>query len=231
MYRAGLPMPGARLLAAAGLVRRGGTVADIGCDHGKLAVYLAKSGHACRVIAVDVNPMPLAKARALVQQAGCGGLVQCRLGDGLDALAPDEAQDIVVAGLSGETIAALLGRVSWVRNGRLNFVFVPAARPNWLRRWLLQNGFAIRAETPVEEKGKFYTTMQAVYTGQNIACPDAFFCEVGLVPQSPGPAAQGYLKGRLAHLCNQGKAPLAPTEKAGLDALVKEVEECLQLMK
>ncbi|MEG1641196.1 MAG: SAM-dependent methyltransferase, partial [Ruthenibacterium sp.] len=36
-----LPQLDARLAAAAAYVRRGCRVADIGCDHGKLSVYLA----------------------------------------------------------------------------------------------------------------------------------------------------------------------------------------------
>ena len=107
-YRAGLPTLGARLLAAANAVRPGRPAADIGCDHGKLAVWLALRGISPRVIAVDSRPLPLAKARALAAQTGCADVVACRLGDGLAALAPGEAQEIIIAGLSGETIIALL---------------------------------------------------------------------------------------------------------------------------
>ena len=39
-----VPALDARLLAAAAYVRRGALAADIGCDHGKLAVYLARTG-------------------------------------------------------------------------------------------------------------------------------------------------------------------------------------------
>ena len=102
-----MPALDARLLAAAAYVRRGALVADIGCDHGKLAVYLARTGAARRVVAADIRPAPLARARALVEKHRCGAAVECRLGDGLHVLSPDEADDIVIAGVSGVTAAEM----------------------------------------------------------------------------------------------------------------------------
>lgn len=72
-----VPALDARLLAAAAYVRRGALVADIGCDHGKLAVYLARTGAARRVVAADIRPAPLARARALVEKHRCGAAVEC----------------------------------------------------------------------------------------------------------------------------------------------------------
>ena len=48
----------ARLAAAAAYVRPGSAAADVGCDHGKLAAYLAASGRCPRVIASDVRAQP-----------------------------------------------------------------------------------------------------------------------------------------------------------------------------
>ena len=48
-----------RLLACAGFVDRGSRVADIGCDHGYLGIYLQKNNIASHVIASDINEGPL----------------------------------------------------------------------------------------------------------------------------------------------------------------------------
>lgn len=227
MYRAGRPAPGARLLAAAALVRRGSVVADVGTDHGKLAVYLVLSGIAPRVIATDVNPLPLAKARALVAQTGSAGKVECRLGDGLKALQPGEVQDIVMAGLSGETMANLLAEAPWVRREDVRLVLLPAARGPELRRWLRQNGWDIEQETPVKEHGRYYSAMRAAYTGRGQPRPDPLFCQVGLVPKTQNEAAEGYIRARLRQLEHRRKAPLNDTERAELEALISEVQACL----
>lgn len=226
VYRAGLPMLGARLLAAARMVRPGGTVADIGCDHGRLAVWLAKRGGAQKVIAVDSRPLPLAGAKALVRQTGCGDVVDCRLGDGLCALAPGEAGQVVIAGLSAETMAGILEKAPWVAEEKTRLVLVPASRHDHLRRWLCQSGFGIEEETPVLEKGRCYTALAASYTGLKHT-PEVFFCHMGLVPQSADKAAvRAYARARLRNLHKQAEG-LDGAALAQHRQLISEVEACL----
>ncbi|MDL2325165.1 class I SAM-dependent methyltransferase [Ruminococcaceae bacterium OttesenSCG-928-A16] len=226
MYRAGLPSPGARLLTAIKLVRPGQVVADIGCDHGKLAVYLALAGLATKVIAVDKRPIPLSRARALAKQTGCEAMVNCRLGNGLAALQPGEATEIVIAGMSGETMIEILAAAPWVQNPGMHFVFVPATRAAQLRSWLYSNGFALLAEEPVAERGRVYTVLSAKYTGQKQQ-QSPFFCELGLLAQNPLPPAKAYIAQRLRHLQKRALAPLPAAEKQALNQLIKEVEQCL----
>lgn len=226
LYRAGTPALGPRLLAAAGLVRKGSVVADIGCDHGKLAVYLAQSGIAPRVIAADVRPMPLAKARALTEQTGCAGAVECRLGDGLSVLQGPEADDIIIAGMSGETMVDILAAAPEQRREGLRLVLVPATRQAEIRRWLCQNGFAIVSDTAVADAGRVYAVLAAEYTGRCLE-PTPLFCEVGCMDTAL-PATRQYLKSRLAYLQSRAKAPLDAGEKDALIRLIREVEQCLK---
>ena len=177
-----LPALDARLAAAAGYVRRGHTAADIGCDHGKLAAYLAASGACPRVIAADLRPGPLARADALCRELGLADKVECRLGDGLAVLRPDEAQDIVIAGVSGVTAAQILDAAPFVPAVGTRFIFVPPSKHGVLRRHLACGGYALRDETPVRAAGRLYTVLCAEYTG---------------APRTP--AAQSYLR-RVADL-------------------------------
>lgn len=219
---------GARLLAAASLVQKGRPAADIGCDHGKLAVWLARRG-APRVIAVDSRALPLSRAAAFARRAGVSHLVDCRLGNGLLPLAPGEAQEIVVAGLSGETIADILAAAPWIKSGDVHLVLLPVTRAPHLRRWLCREGFAMEAERPVEDKGRFYTALSARWTGAAHE-PDDLFCETGLLDLAD-PAAAGILKSRLADLANRARGPLLPGEREALKKLTKELERCLQSAK
>ena len=163
MFRAGRPSPGARLMAAASLVRAGRPVADIGCDHGKTSAWLVMSGRTPRVIAVDLRPAPLAKAKALAERCGVQDRVDCRLGDGLAPLSPGEAEDILITGLSGETIAEILQKTPWLRDGAVHLVLQPTTRAPVLRRWLCENGFFIEAEKPVLERTRAYTNLSVYY--------------------------------------------------------------------
>ncbi|MEI3222893.1 MAG: tRNA (adenine(22)-N(1))-methyltransferase TrmK [Gemmiger sp.] len=81
MHTCNAPRLDARLAAAYDFVRPGHAAADIGCDHGKLSAALAGSGRCPLVLACDLRPGPLEKAR--VTCAPYGDKVQCRLGSGL----------------------------------------------------------------------------------------------------------------------------------------------------
>lgn len=215
--------PGARLAAAAGLVRPGSRAADIGCDHGRLAVFLAESGRCPFVVAADLRPGPLEKARQLVAARGLTGRVDCRLGDGLSVLRPGEVEDVVIAGMGGETIAGILAAAPWVRRQGCNLVLLPASGQPELRRWLCGNGFALLREIPVAEGRYCYTVLQAAYTGEQVS-PGPLFCWLGLLRGQRGPAAEAYF----AKLLRQLEKELCGRERAGetdLDALRRLADE------
>ena len=75
----------------------GGVVADVGCENAALAIALVLSGRARRVIATDVSPNSVARARATVQRLvpQHASSIDVRLGDGLQTLGPDERVDAV----------------------------------------------------------------------------------------------------------------------------------------
>ena len=64
-----------RLLACAAFVEPGQRVADVGTDHGYLAIYLLQSRRASRVLAADVAEQPLARARECQAVRRPGGTV------------------------------------------------------------------------------------------------------------------------------------------------------------
>ena len=144
------------------------------------------------MVAADIRPAPLARARALVEKHRCGAAVECRLGDGLHVLSPDEADDIVIAGVSGVTAAEMLAAAPQFWRAGKRFIFVPATKRAELRGWLWKNGFSLLDETPVHAAGRFYTALCAEYTGR-VREPSLLECAVGLAAK-PTPAAAGYLR-------------------------------------
>ena len=97
-----------RLKAVADLVRRDSYLADIGCDHGFLPVYLLQCGKIKGAVASDINKGPLERCRALVEQYDLSAQIQCVLSDGLSKIRFSELQDIAVCGMGGELIASIL---------------------------------------------------------------------------------------------------------------------------
>ncbi|NLZ25098.1 MAG: SAM-dependent methyltransferase, partial [Clostridiales bacterium] len=82
------------------------TLADIGCDHGKLSASALIMNKAEKVIATDISKPSLDKAKRLFEHLNLKG--DFRLGDGLRVLNSGEADTVVIAGLGGKIIAEIL---------------------------------------------------------------------------------------------------------------------------
>ena len=61
----------------------GSRVADIGADHGYLAIELVKTSRADFVIASDKNSAPLDAAKKNISAENLQNFIETRLGDGL----------------------------------------------------------------------------------------------------------------------------------------------------
>ena len=97
-----------RLQTIAEFVPKGSRVADIGTDHGYLAIELIKKEIATFVIASDKNIGPLEAARKNIETAKLESNIDLRLGDGLQTLKPNEVDVICIAGMGGVLICDIL---------------------------------------------------------------------------------------------------------------------------
>lgn len=166
-----------RLQAVADFVAEGFVVADIGCDHGYIPIYLMEQGKARRAIAMDVNPGPLDRARKHIEAAGMEQDIRTVLSDGLTALRPGEAQVFILAGMGGRLMMRILSEGRRTAQAAACLVLQPQSEVFWLRRFLEAEGYLVQAEDMVEEDGKYYPIMRAcpqraasqVYYGQNEA--------------------------------------------------------------
>ncbi len=155
-----------RLSAAASLIKGGGSVADIGTDHGYLPVFLIQSGKIHKAIAADIGKLPLENARKSVVQYGMTDKIELRLSDGLNSFSENEVNEIVFAGMGGTLIAEKLKEIPWIKNEKLHFVFQPQSRAEDLRQFLFSNGFEIGKEIATHEGNRFYIAFDAFYTGE-----------------------------------------------------------------
>ncbi len=193
--RDGEPKLSKRLRCAAALVRPGVRAADVGCDHGKLAAWLVCTGRARSVVATDINPQPLEKARALFASLGITDRAQARLCPGLDGVRPDEADDIVIAGVGSEVTAGIIGGAPWLRDPDKRLILLPASHHERVRAFLYAAGFALVDEAAVLEGGHCYAAMLARYSGvcAEISAP---FAALGLLRPGAGDADAYYERER-----------------------------------
>ena len=129
----------ARLRAAFDLLQGAKAVADIGCDHGKLAAALLLEGGCERVVAGDISPDCLNKARRLLEERGLSDRAQVRLGSGLSILLPEECDAGAILGMGGELIAELLAASEDVAAQMERLVLQPMSGIEELRQWLYEN--------------------------------------------------------------------------------------------
>ena len=151
-----------RLLACAGFVAKGERVADIGCDHGYLSIYLLKNGIAKSVIASDVAEGPLQSAMRNARKFGVQENITFHLSDGVRNI-PRDFDTLVCAGMGGDTMIHILEAAPWLKNDQYRLILQCQSKTPMLRRFLSENGWRIYEETVLRD-GKFlYTVMEAGY--------------------------------------------------------------------
>ncbi|MBE6797854.1 MAG: SAM-dependent methyltransferase [Ruminococcaceae bacterium] len=175
----------------------GGRVADIGTDHAYLPIYLIKTGKANRVLACDIKEKPLQNAAKNIQKTNTGN-IELRLSDGLAGVGADEADTIVIAGMGGEVIAGILNRCEWIKQEGYTLLLQPMTSADFLRRFLLDNGFFIESETAVLDAGKLYTVINCAFSGEEQTVSDAFIFTGRLDPKEP--TARLYIEKQLKRL-------------------------------
>ena len=151
-----------RLLAACSFVHKGDRVADIGCDHGYLGIYLLTNGIASSTIEADINPQPLDSARRNGRKFGVESAMTFCLSDGAKDI-PRDFDTMVCAGMGADTIMSIIAGSPWLKDPRYRLILQCQSKRPELRRWLYDAGFHIVRETLAQD-GKFiYTVMEVTY--------------------------------------------------------------------
>ena len=151
-----------RLLSCCRFVNPGDRVADVGCDHGYLGIYLLKNNIASNVIASDINEGPLNAAVFNSEKYGVRDKIQFFLSDGVRNI-PREFDSLVCAGMGGDTMISILEAAPWLKCDKYRLILQCQSKRPELRRYLSENGWFIREESVLKE-GKFlYTVMEVIW--------------------------------------------------------------------
>ena len=156
----------ARLLCAAGFVRRGAALCDVGCDHAYLPIFLCKAGIVSRAMACDINEGPCERARENIRQNGCSGMIEVVRADGLSCAEDFAPTDVVICGMGGELIAKIIFASVITRKKGVRLILQPMTKAPALRLALVSHGFEIVDEALAEED-RIYQIIVAEYTGKS----------------------------------------------------------------
>lgn len=143
-----------RLLHIAQLVKPNSVLADIGCDHGLLPIYLVQQHIIKKAYACDINVGPLQRAKAAIATAELDGTISTILTDGLKQL-PDDVTTIVIAGMGLETIQKIL-EDSFSKLCMFEEIIIQSNTDVIsLRSWISEHRFTIIDDIVIED-GHFY---------------------------------------------------------------------------
>jgi tRNA (adenine22-N1)-methyltransferase len=145
-----------RLECVLELVRPCVVLADVGTDHALLPVAAVRRGIAERAIAADLREAPLRGARANIDDSGVADRVRVVQGDGLSAVEDSGAQAVVMAGMSGDSMLRILAAAPQVLARLEQLILQPNQNVRPVRAWALRNGWHLRDERMLEERGQFF---------------------------------------------------------------------------
>lgn len=152
--------------------------ADIGTDHAYLPIYLIQQ-HICKkAVASDVRIGPVSSADKNIGLYKMKDKIETRLGSGLDTLAENEADVIIIAGMGGRLLTELLEANMQKASAASALILQPMNDMDVVRKWLFDNKFDIYDEELAAEGSKFYCVMAAKYDGRDKSY-EAFQLQVG----------------------------------------------------
>lgn len=170
-----------RLMTAVSYIRGGRLVADVGTDHAYLPIYLCeqrkltpvtlKNGETLCAIAADINKGPVERADQHIAAAGLTRYIRTIQTDGLRGLNAYDPDDIIIFGMGGELIAAILAASPWACTAGKRLILQPMTHAEKLREYLIAAGFAIVGETLSREGDRIYQTICAEPAPEGGATP------------------------------------------------------------
>jgi tRNA (adenine22-N1)-methyltransferase len=144
-----------RLQAIADLVDVGASMADIGSDHARLPIYLLANGLVPAAIASELGEGPYQRTLAAVCSNNLQEYIKVRQGDGLQTLREGETATVVIAGMGGENIAAILA-YDWNKAESFGkYILQPMTKASVLRKTLAGQGWPIIQEKLLWDNNRY----------------------------------------------------------------------------
>lgn len=169
-----------RLLACCDYIRPGDRVADVGCDHGYLGIYLLTNGIASKVYASDINPQPLASAVRNAEKYQVQSNMHFYLSDGAKDI-PHDFDTLVCAGMGGDTIVGILKSAPWLSSGSYRLVLQCQSKTYLLRKFLSQNGWYILREKILRDGRFLYSIIEAEQKAGQALTPGQWYFSPALL--------------------------------------------------
>lgn len=153
-----------RLNNIALLIEKNNVIADIGCDHGKILLYVLKNNLANFVYGSDISPKSVNKTSILLAENNFNNF-KTLTSDGFSAYSTKELSEInsfIIAGMGGQEIIKILKTVVSNENfAQLkSFIIQPQNNVIQVREFLNSFNLPIELDFIIEENNKFYNIIK-----------------------------------------------------------------------
>lgn len=149
-----------RLSLIASMVDNGSSLADIGCDHALLDIYLLKKGTVKKAIACDIAEGSVKQASKNVLKNNIKN-IEIRLSDGLSKInSKDNIDTMVMSGLGDQKIIKIINKdINKIKNVN-NIIIQSNVGVSNIRKYMMSIGYFIDDEKLVKEKNIIYTIIK-----------------------------------------------------------------------
>lgn len=149
-----------RLSLIASLVDKNSVLADIGCDHALLDIYLTKNNIVKKAYACDITDGALMQAEKNIALYDAKN-IYIRKGNGFKALNEKDTIDtVVISGLGNQTIIDILSSDKEKLENVNNIIIQSNTKVSEIRKYLTCNGYLITYEKLVLDKKIIYTVIK-----------------------------------------------------------------------
>lgn len=214
-----------RLKVCCGFVCPGDRVADIGCDHGYLGIYLLTNHIASFVYAGDVNEGPLQSAVKNSEKYGVDDKISFFLSDGLKNF-PRDFDTAVCAGMGADTIVSILENAPWLKNNKYRLILQCQSKTHYLRKYLSEHGWRITEESVVRDGRFLYTVMEVIFQPGYLLTPGEWYFPPALLENPAAELPEYYTQtiNRLQRAVDGQKEQADPTVIQALKELIALAE-------
>lgn len=149
-----------RLNQIANLVDKNSIVADIGCDHALLDIYLIQNKIIKKSYACDISSGALNQAKKNIDLCGTKN-IEVRLGDGLEPInINDKINTIILSGLGNQKIFQILSSDKEKLENIEHIIIQSNTKVSQIRNNIIKLGYYIKDEKLVEERNIIYTIIK-----------------------------------------------------------------------
>lgn len=140
------------------LIDSNNNIIDVGTDHGFVPIFALEHNKAKKILAIDINEKPLENAKKNIQNKNLEKKVIFKINDGLTDIDLSEWNEIIIAGMGGNSIIRILEKAKRLNN---TLILHPTNNEFELRKKLFKLGYKIIFEEIVFENRKFNLVIKA----------------------------------------------------------------------